>query len=282
MLATLQKQFFPNTEVVLVNLTSGEEAKMNDIMDLMMLMASRGQQIEFITTLDEGAFEELRTIISLLSYSRLQDGRFYTSFHFSDPLPYFAECNGQPQLLIEKLRKDLNAEGRDVIFSDTLPPDAPAAVAALSVRCVTSMLSDIPDEVNRRLLSMVESVSRARVSKDTTQVEARFQDLRAYCDGQMRVHKSAFLPLALASASSDMNQKIGFLEQAVVVSQQTGEEICGLLFMEGAALLSQGRLDDARRWLVEARDTATASGVEIFATTATELLDDINRAQHPS
>ena len=33
MLATIQKQFFPNTEVVLVNLASGEEAKMNDLQD---------------------------------------------------------------------------------------------------------------------------------------------------------------------------------------------------------------------------------------------------------
>jgi len=293
LLKAVQEQFFPNTEVVLVDLASGEEAKMNDVMDLMVLAIPTGNQVEFIAKLDEGAFEEFRTIIFLLSYTNPRD----------DPcLTNFSECNGQPQLLIEKLRKDLNTEGRDVIFSDTLPPETSVAVhtiekvfsnpildfgqqtepSDLSVRAVPRMPINIPDEVHKRLWSMVEAVTRARVSKDTSQVEARFQDLRAYCDEQMHVRKSVVFPLMLARACSDVDQEIGFFDQALAVSRQTEEEIhCALLFMLGTQLLGDERLDDARKWLVEARDRATASGVEIFATTANQLLDDISRI-HPS
>jgi len=258
MLATVQKQFFPNTEVVLVDLTSGEKAPVDDMMGLMMMAVGRGHEVEFITTLDEGAFEEFRTIISLLSYSNLQDGRRYRFFHFCDPFPYFTECNGQPRLLIEKLRKDLNTEGRDVIFSETVPLEASVAVhtnekvfsnteldlehkagpSDLSVKCGTRMQIDIPEEVHKRLSSMVEAVNKARASKDTTQVEARFQDLRAYCNEQMRLRKSVVFPLMLARACSDVDQEIGFFNEAVLVSIQTEEEIhCGLLFMLGTDIL---------------------------------------------
>ena len=130
---------------------------------------------------------------------------------------------------------------------------------------------DIPDEVEKRLSAMVTAVGDARRAKDMTQVEARFQDLRAYCDDQMRVRKSVIFPLKLAAASSDMDQQIGFIEEAVVVSRQTGEKIPLYLYQWGVRLMDW-RPDDARKLLIEARDTATGSGEEIIVTNATFLL----------
>jgi phosphotransferase system HPr-like phosphotransfer protein len=124
MLATVHKHFFPKAEIVLVDLTTGEEAPMNDIMKMMLMAVSTGHQVEFITMLDEAPFQEFRTIISLLSYIRTTGGVFRKSLHMYDScFTYVAECKGSPELLIEKLQNDLREADRDVIFSDKLPPE---------------------------------------------------------------------------------------------------------------------------------------------------------------
>jgi phosphotransferase system HPr (HPr) family protein len=115
MLTTIQNLYFPKEEIILVNLETKQQAFVGSILKLMEVPCEEGDQIEFVTAMDEETFAAFEELFLLLSYIRTVDSRGRADANYAPCNPIW-ECKGDRRQLLERLRVESTRPGRVPLY----------------------------------------------------------------------------------------------------------------------------------------------------------------------
>ena len=147
MFTMIKRFYFPNDDIILVNSATKVETPLESIMGVMMLDIKSGNQLEFVTAMDEETFQDLVGILSSLSIVLLNDDRGRPDADYT-PCKAVSECEGNRKHLIAKLRAEAAIAGRQPLF---LPvgekPTINSTLPAAPLPSHVSVNKSIPNQV---------------------------------------------------------------------------------------------------------------------------------------
>jgi phosphotransferase system HPr-like phosphotransfer protein len=124
-LCTIQKDYFPKDDIILVNLATKAEAPIN-VLGLFGLAAKEGHEIEFLAVMDDDSFGQFERIVLTLSYIPTVDSSGRSDWDYTPCFP-LSHCKPNRTALITKLAEEAAGPGRQPMFVrlDQPKPQAP-------------------------------------------------------------------------------------------------------------------------------------------------------------